>query len=259
MPEMKVMLFKTSRIRVDEQGRVCLNDIHRAAGFSKNQRPSDWTANPNTTNMQVALLKQITGKSGNYSKDEIKSVVYTTTGRDGGTWVHENLALSYAEYLSPRLGVEIRDVFLRYKRGDESLVPEIRENRQRQEDVARLEVRNHGKKVRRGFTDTLKERGITLGWQYAQITDVTNQHILGGTAKKIKMERGLPAKAKLRDHLPTNDLAYTMASEALATERIEDQDAQGYSACRNETSLAGQSIKGAIEADRKDRQRRLIR
>jgi hypothetical protein len=38
-----------------------------------------------------------------------------------------------------------------------------------------------------------------------------------------------------------------MASEALATERIEDQDAQGYSACRQETSLAARSIKGAID------------
>lgn len=259
MTEMKVMLFKTSRIRVDERGRVCLNDIHRAAGFSKNQRPSDWTANPNTSNVQIALLKQITGKSGNYSKDEIKSVIYTSPGRDGGTWVHENLALAYAEYLSPRLGVEIRDVFLRYKRGDETLVPEIRENRRRHEDTARQEIRQHGKQIRRGFTDTLKERGISLGWQYAQITDVTNQHILGGAARKIKRDRGLPENAKLRDHLPANELAYTMASEALATERIEDQDAQGYSACRNETSLAAQSIKGAIEADRKDRQRRLIR
>lgn len=259
MPEMKVMLFKTSRIRVDEQGRVCLNDIHRAAGFSKNQRPSDWVSNPNTANMQIALLKQITGKSGNYAKDEIRSVVYTKTGREGGTWVHENLALAYAEYLSPRLGVEIRDVFLRYKRGDETLVPEIRENRQKREDAARIEVRHHGKKVRRGFTDTLKEHGITAGWQYAQITDVTNQHLLGGTAKKIKSERGLHPKANLRDHLPTSELAYTMASEALATERIEDQDAQGYSACRQETSLAARSIKGAIEADRKDRQQRLLR
>lgn len=227
MAEMKVMLFKTSRIRVDEQDRVCLNDIHRAAGFRKNQRPSDWMANPNTTNSQTALLKQTTGKSGNYSKDEIKSVVYTKAGRDGGTWVHENLALAYAGYLSPRLGVEIRDVFRRYKRGDETLVPEIRDNRQRREDAARIEVRNHGKLARRGFTDTLKERGITLGWQYAQITDVTNQTILGGTAKKLKMERGLYPKAKLRDHLATSELAYTMASEALATGRVRIEAGNG--------------------------------
>lgn len=114
-----------------------------------------------------------------------------------------------------------------------------------------------GKRVRRGFTDTLKERGISQGWEYAQITDVTNQHILGGTAKKIKMERGLPATARLRDHLPIGELAYTAASEALATERIEDGEAHGFSACRKETTVAAVSIKTAIESDRKNRQKKL--
>lgn len=259
MAEMKVMLFKTSRIRVDDQGRVCLNDIYRAAGFSKNRKPHDWLRGPSGAKEISALLNRIAGKSRIWTKDEIKSAYYTRRGQDGGTWAHENIALGYAAYLSADLAVEIRDVFLRYKRGDETLVPEIRENRQRHEDAARQEIRSHGKTVRRGFTDTLKERGITAGWQYAQITDVTNQHLLGGTARKIKLDRGLPANAKLRDHLRTSELAYTMASEALATERIEDQDARGYSACRQETSLAARSIKGAIDADRKDRQRPLIR
>lgn len=254
---MKIMLFKTTRIRVDEEGRVCLNDIHKAAGYSKNQTPADWIALAGAKGAINALLERNTGISGVYSKDQIKSVHYTRRGSGGGTWAHENLALHYAAYLSDRLGVEIREVFLRYKRGDETLVPEIRENREKRESAARDEVRQHGKKVRRGFTDTLKEHGITLGWQYAQITDVTNRSLLGGTAKKIKAERGLPAKANLRDHMPIDELAFTMASEALATERIEDQDARGYSSCRQETSIAAQAIKGAIEADRKTRQRKL--
>lgn len=257
MPEMKVMLFKTTRIRVDDEGRVCLNDIHAAAGYSKNQTPSEWLALPSAKGAITALLSKTTGKSGVLSKDEIKSAYYTMPGRAGGTWAHENLALAYATYLSDRLGVEIRDVFLRYKRGDESLVAEIRDNRERREDAAHKEIRVTGKKVRRGFTDTLKERGISKGWQYAQITDVTNQHLFGGTAKKVKRDRGLPEKANLRDHMPIAELAYTAASEALATERIEDQDAQGYSSCRQETSIAAQSIKGAIEADRKSRPRKL--
>ena len=29
-------------VRVDEAGRVSLNDIHTAGRFSKNQKPSDW-------------------------------------------------------------------------------------------------------------------------------------------------------------------------------------------------------------------------
>jgi hypothetical protein len=203
----------------------------------------------------VALLSRITGKSRNWAKDEIKSAYYTKTGQAGGTWAHENLALGYAAYLSADLAVEIRDVFLRYKKGDESLVEEIRGNRYQREEASRVEVRLHGKKVRRGFTDTLKSHGVTKGWQYAQITDVTNQHLLGGPARKIKAQRGLPEKANLRDHMPINELAYTMASEALATERIDDQDSRGYSACHQETSVAARSIMTAIEADRGTRQK----
>lgn len=257
MPEMKVLLFKTTRIRVDENGLVCLNDIHRAAGFTKTQRPSEWMVLPNTLRTIEALLQRITRKSGNWEKSDYRLAYRTLTGASGGTWVHENLALDYAAYLSPDLGIEVREVFLRYKKGDTTLVPEIEANKARREDAARQEVRVMGKRVRRGFTDTLKERGISQGWEYAQITDVTNQHILGGTAKKIKMERGLPATARLRDHLPIGELAYTAASEALATERIEDGEAHGFSACRKETTVAAVSIKTAIESDRKNRQKKL--
>src|SRR5690606_18105877 len=152
--------------------------------------PHDWLRGPSGVREVTALLSRIAGKSRIWTKDEIKAAYYTQRGQGGGTWAHENLALGYAAYLSPDLAVEIRDVFLRYKRGDETLLPEIRANRKRREDAARDEVRQHGKRVRRSFTDTLKEHGVTLGWQYAQITDVTNQHLLGGTAKKIRRQRG---------------------------------------------------------------------
>jgi hypothetical protein len=257
MPEMKVVLFKSTRIRVDDDGCVCLNDIHKAAGFSKNQMPADWQRLPSASREISSVLKRVTGKSRDWTKEEIKSVIYSVRGQDAGTWAHENIALGYAAYLSPDLAVEIRDVFLRYKRGDETLVSEIRDNREHREDAARDQVRAMGKQVRRGLTDTLKERGISRGWQYAQITDVTNQELLGGTAKKLRIERGLPEKANVRDHMSIHELAYTAASESLATERIEDQDARGYSACRVETSVAAQSIKTAIDSDRKNRQKKL--
>jgi uncharacterized protein YfeS len=48
MAEMKVMLFKTTRIKVDENGLVCLNDIHIAAGFSKSH----------TTGYVLPMLKE---------------------------------------------------------------------------------------------------------------------------------------------------------------------------------------------------------
>ncbi len=257
MAEMQVMIFKSTKIRVDENGLVCLNDIHAAAGYSKNQAPGDWARLPQAQRELTALLKLITGKSRNWEKEEIKSVLRSTTGAAGGTWAHENMALGYASYLSATLAIEIRDVFLRYKKGDETLHEEIKANKAKR-DEAFEKSREIGKRVRRTYTDTLKQHGVSKPFDFANCTNETYKHLLGGTAKEIKISRKLHPKANLRDHMTMAEIAYTMASEALASERIEEQSAQGFIACRDETKLAALSIKGAIESDRKNRQKRLV-
>lgn len=257
MPEMKIMLFKNTRIRVDENGLVCLNDIHGAAGFSKNQGPGDWVRLPNAQKELVALLKLITGKSRNWEKEEMRLVLRSTAGANGGTWAHENMALGYASYLSAQLAIEIREVFLRFKKGDETLHEEIRENRKKRDEAFETH-REIGKRVRRNYTDTLKAHGLTNPFEYANCTNETYRYLHGGTAKELKISKKLHPKANLRDHMSLAEIAFTMASEALASERIEDQSAQGYAACKDETKMAAQSIKGAIDSDRRNRQQRLV-
>jgi hypothetical protein len=256
MAEMKVMLFKKSRIRVDENGLVCINDIYTAAGFSKNQSPADWIQLIGTKKEIGALIKKKTGKTGLFTKNDVKSVMYSKKGPGGGIWVDENLALGYAAYLSATLAVEIRDVFLRFKKGDETLVSEIRANRAKRDPVFE-QHREIGKRVRRTYTDTLKEHGVKQGFEYAHCTNELYKHLHGGTAKELKISRRLNPKANLRDHMSLSEIAYTMASEALAAERIEEQDANGFSACRVETRLAATTIRAALESDRKNRQRKI--
>jgi hypothetical protein len=251
-------IVRSTKIRVDENGMVSLNDIHKSAGFSVNQRPSDWLALPNPKRDIISTLKLITGKSGNWAKNDYKSVYYTKSGQAGGTWAHENLALAYASYLSSDLGVQIRDVFLRYKSGDETLIPEIRENKGKRIDELREKHRTIGKAVRKDYTQTLKDHGVDKPFDYAHCTNEVYKPILGGTATQVREQRKLPKKANLRDHITTNELAFTMAAEALATERIEQTDADGYRECRDETKQASQAIGRAIESDRKNRQEKLI-
>jgi hypothetical protein len=251
MPEKKVLLFKSARIRVDENGLVCLNDIHRAAGFTKSQRPSEWMVLPNTLRSIDALLSRITGKSGNWEKAEYRQVYRTLIGANGGTWVHENLALDFAAYLSPALGIEIRDVFLRYRRGDESLVDDIRSRRPANDD--RDLHRQIGKGVRKRYTATLEGHGVTMPIEYARCTNAAYKELFGGTAKQLRQRRGLPEKANIRDNMSLAELAYTMASEALASERIEHQNSQGFLQCHDATRKASSAIRGAIEADRQAR------
>ena len=256
MPEMKVILFKKTRIRVDDVGLVCLNDIHIAAGFSKNQHPHDWLRLPNAAREVEAVLRRNTGKSRNWDKDEIKSVYYPKRGSGGGTWAHENIALAYAAYLSPDLAVEIRDVFLRYQRGDETLIPEIISRRPANDD--RDLHRQVGKAVRKRYTQMLDEHGVTEPIEYAICTNETYKALFGATAKQLRTQRGLAAKENIRDNMSLSELAYTMASEALASERIEHQRADGFVECRDATTAASKSITKAIETDRDSRQKKIV-
>lgn len=258
MPEMKNMIFKKTKIRVDENGLVSLSDIHIAAGFTKNQTPSDWIGLTGTQRQVAALIKKKTGKSGLFAPEDIKAAWYTKKGPEGGVWADENLALGYAAYLSPILAVEIREVFLRYKKGDATLHSEIRENARRHVDEARERHRIIGKQVRKDYTATLKDHGVEKPFDYANCTNEVYKPILGGTASQIKTARGLPKRVNLRDHMTTSELAFAMAAEALATERIEQARSDGYVECRDETKFAATSIGSAIDTDRKNRQKKLL-
>ena len=206
---------------------------------------------PNASREIASVLKRVTGKSRDWTKEEIRSVIYSLRGQRAGTWAHENIALGYAAYLSADLAVEIRDVFLRYRRGDESLVDDIRSRRPANDD--RDLHRQIGKGVRNCYTATLDGHGVTMPVEYAQCTNAAYKELFGGTAKQLRQQRGLPPKASIRDDMTIAELAFTMASEALATERIEQQNAQGFLECHDATRQASSAIRGAIEADRKNR------
>lgn len=72
-------------VRFDENGLACLNDIWTAAGFTKNQRPGDWSALPGTRRKMERVLELITGKSGNYDGNDMRLVFRTRRGAGGST------------------------------------------------------------------------------------------------------------------------------------------------------------------------------
>jgi len=74
-------------IRVDSDGFVSLNDIHRAAGFKTTKRPYDWQRNPSTNPLIIATYERVTGKS---RRGYRMSDVYKPTAE--GTWAHPILA-----------------------------------------------------------------------------------------------------------------------------------------------------------------------
>lgn len=240
-------------IHVDEKGFVCLNDIWNAAGFSKNQRPTDWKELPVTANLMIALMEQNSGKSGVMNYDA-KSVIYSKSGKGGGTFADVRLALKYAEYLSPKLAIEVADVFLRYKVADPTLADDVLA-RATPEANEWAGTRALARSVRVGYTDVLKQHGCRQH-DYPACTNALYTTLFNKDAKQLKRSKNLPVRSNLRDGMSTSELVYVMAGETLAAERIEDEACTNGIQCQAATIKSASRIRDAFNADRADRRGR---
>jgi hypothetical protein len=251
----KSLIIRGRDIRFDENGLACLSDIWRAAGYSKTQQPAQWARLPGTLRKIERVLELVVGKSHNYDKADMHRVYRTYRGV--GTYADIRLALDYAEYLNPKLAIEVKEVFLRYKAGDASLADEVLQRASADDNIwaANRALVRAGRLI---YTQELKERGVVEPKHYAICTDTTYRNLFGKSAKELKAAQGLPANANLRDKLPSKDLAFLAASEALAVERMEEEESQGFTECERATGKAATSIHNAIEGDRRDRQKRLM-
>lgn len=236
-------------IRVDENGLVCLNDIHRAGQFSVNQTPAQWQRLPHVTNMMVALLNRIVGKSHN-SKISMKSLITTKRGAAGGTYADPVLALAYAEYLSAPLAIEVKEVFLRYKAADPTLADDIldRASPEANEWAGKRAMARAG---RRFFTDTLQRHGVRVPREFARCTDAVYIGLFRKNTRQLKAAKQV--SANLRDAMDGVELTFVAAGEALARERIEQTNCQGAVECEAATLRSTSFLRDALEAERRDR------
>lgn len=255
LPSITPFKIRGRNIRLDEQGRVCLNDIHLAGGFSKNQTPHDWGRSESAKSLMVTVLEKSRGKSPTFSKTDVLSVYCVKMGRGGGVWAHPNLALAYAKYLSPELHYEVNEVFLRYKAGDAVLADDILQ-RAPAKDNEWAGIRALSRSTRTELTSTLQSHDVTKPLDFAKVTNATYGGLWNKTAKQIKSEKGLKPTANLRDAMKKNELVFVMAAEQLAKERIEDENARGVSLCSAAATKSASFIRQAIEADRADRKKK---
>lgn len=251
------LVLRGRNIRFDENGLACLNDIWKVAGFTKNQQPGEWSRLPGTIKKMERVLELVTGKSRDYKPDDTRKVYRTVRGRNAATYADIRLALDYAEYLNPKLAIEVKEVFLRYKAGDANLADEVLQ-RASAEDNVRVAQRAIGRAARIHYTHELHARGVTEPKHYAICTNATYLSLWDKTAKEIRVAKGIPANVNPRDRMDAKELAFLAASEALSVERMEEEDSQGFSECHTATKRAASAIRSAIEADRRDRQKRVI-
>jgi len=93
-----ILTIDNITIRTDDEGRYCLNDLHKAAGGERRHEPLNWR---NTD--QYKELENVLGNT------EIP--VVAKRGRYGGTYVSKRMVYAYAMWVSAEFQVKVIDAY----------------------------------------------------------------------------------------------------------------------------------------------------
>lgn len=96
-------------ITTDAEGRFNLNALHRASGSANKDRPSLWLENKQTKKLIEELSRN--------SRLGLEPVNSVKGGKTPGTFAAEQLAVAYANWISPAFYLKVINTFLDYKKG----------------------------------------------------------------------------------------------------------------------------------------------
>ena len=241
-------------IDIAEGKMVNLNRIFEISGLSKSQSPYEWSRLPTTISLITSMTNDNTEKS---------RIIKSRRGKGGGTWAHWQLALSYAQYLSPELHLAVNQVFK--ERLEETIDPELGISRSK--DRARkawkaqgktdewIEKREQGKHIREFYVSTLINHDVKPGAEVGICTNEIYKGLFFKDSTQIedslrKNHPDLPKKINIRDHAKLSSLAAISLSEALSSEKIEEINAQGVDHCAKISNEKASSVRMALADSR---------
>lgn len=234
-------------IDIAEGNMVSLNTIFEISGSPKNQDPSQW--------VRLEKTKKII-ESINMGKTHI---LKTKRGVGGGTWAHWQLALSYAQYLSPELHLAVNQVFK--ERLEETIDPELGINRSRERAIKKWAEQGHDEKwiadrerhldTRKVYVNTLVEHDVKPGVEIGICTNKIYKGIFNKDKSELEKDLrhkhpDLPKKINIRDHAKRSSIAAIGLAEALASEEIDEQDVRGVEKCAEVSYEKGCSVQKAL-------------
>lgn len=175
------------KIKQDEEGRYCLNDLHRAAvadGANKRTKePAKFMSTEQFSEMVAELTTQNPGSLP----------VETIEGRSGGTYVAKELIYAYAMWVNARFHLHVIRTF------DAVVTGQIEEAAARQSrERARLESF--------AMTDAVKYTRLAAGkelkhYHFSNEFDLINRIALGMPSKAYRAAHCIGATEAIRDHL----------------------------------------------------------
>lgn len=239
---------------------VSLKAVYEMAGSPANQSPPQWQRLASTIKLIESMSKENMGKS---------HVLKTKAGRNGGTWAHWQLALSYAQYLSPELHGVVNGVFK--ERLEEMVDPElgITRSQERARKAWRsqgktedwIAKREQGKEVRDAYVNTLINHDVKPGYEVGHCTNQIYKGLFYKDSSEIEGEirsnnPSLPKKVNIRDHAKLTSLAAIGLAEALSSEKIEETKIKGIEHCAK-VSLDKDTSVRAVLADSRSKDKAL--
>lgn len=190
------------KVRQDDEGRYCLNDLHKAAGGEQRHQPRYWLANQQTQEL-VSYLEVDSGIPLSVIKG----------GKAQGTYVCKELVYAYAMWISPAFHLRVIRTFDAVVQGQVELARGSAER-----EKARLESRFLADAVKYSRTD----EGKTVShYHFSNEYDLINRVALGCSSKQYRERHGLQKGAPIRDHLTPGEVATIAHLQAVDTGLIE--------------------------------------
>lgn len=203
--ETKTPVIAGVKINTDNFGRFNLNSLHQASGLGANKAPAQWLR----TKSAAALIDEL-------EKQTVQKCIVSLEGRNGGTFAHELIAISYAGWISPAFQLTVNQVFSDYKTGRLPAMPDFNNpaevarawaDQYEKNLAAQKKLEEADQEVERlqGVCHTIAkqfEPGLTPAAFCRNLNGVNTQKVQGWLVSKgylINSKRGYQARSYYRD------------------------------------------------------------
>ena len=220
------MKLNGTKIAEDAYGFVSLTDLWIAAGRPNSLTPARWKQNAGPKKLVEAFGKKV-GNAYLKENSAAGSSVYTKSGRNGATFAHASIALSFAKALSPEMELAVNELFLRFKTDAVSLAIEILEDLtgQAEYDQQRVHLRQLVKEHNKLSAGAAQDAGVT---NFEAYNGAGLRGLYGDLSKaQVLYRKGLPADAHHLDYAGHEELAANYFKATQAAARLRRDAKQG--------------------------------
>ena len=186
---------------------------------------------------------EVVAEANSVKSTELK---ITRQGNGGGTFLHPEMAVVFARWISPAFAYWCDKQVAQLIRQQQEAPGRIEQARtKRLQRLGRpadaIAQRNEGVSTRQNFTYQLQRHGVT-GTGFRDCTRAIYFPLFGGSTDVIKRNYALPKRANVRDYMSATQLAALNFAECMAAERIQKEGTYGALQCEQTCNQVGQAV-----------------